>query len=58
LTFLGLPIALFLTRFTQYRKSEKTKEVLLWLYLIIMAGFYFRIEIMEIYEDLLGNVSF
>lgn len=58
LAFLGLPLSIFLVRFTQYQKSEKTKEILLWLYLAIVAGFYFRYEIMEIYDDLLGNVAF
>ena len=58
LAFLALPLSIFLVRFTQYQKSEKTKEILLWLYLAIMAGFYFRYEIIEIYNDLLGNVAF
>src|SRR5690606_31873427 len=58
LCFLALPVSLFLTRFVQYQKSIVLKEVLLWIYLAIMAGFYFRFEIIKIYEDLLGNVTF
>lgn len=58
LAFLGLPIAVFLTRFTQYQKSETVKEILLWVFLATMAGFYFRNELVEIYQDLLGNVTF
>ena len=58
LAFLGLPLAIFLTRFTQYQKSNTVKEVLLWLYLATMLGFYFWENLLEIYEDLLGNVAF
>lgn len=58
LAFLGLPISIFLTRFTQYQKSETLKEILLWIYILSMGGFYFRNELMKIYHDLLGNVAF
>lgn len=58
LAFLGLPISIFLTRFTQYQKSETLKEILLWIYILSMGGFYFRNELMKIYYDLLGNVAF
>ena len=58
LAFLGLPISIFLTRFTQYQKSETLKEILLWIYFLTMGGFYFRNELMKIYYDLLGNVAF
>lgn len=57
LAFLGFPIAIFLTRVVQYQKNDKIKEVFLWLYLIFMTAFYFRSQIIEIYQDLLGNVS-
>ncbi|HUH36116.1 MAG TPA: DUF6427 family protein [Moheibacter sp.] len=58
LAFLGLPIAIFLTRITQYHTSFVFKELFLWSYLLTMTGFYFSKEIVEIYQDLLGNVSF
>ncbi len=58
LAYLGLPLTIFLTRFTQYQKSETLKEILLWVFLLTMGGFYFREEIIEIYNDLLGNVAF
>lgn len=58
LVFIGLPLSIFLTRFTQYQKSETLKEVLLWVYLLTMGGYYFRNELVNIYQDLLGNVAF
>ncbi len=58
LAFLGLPLTIFLTRFTQYQKSGVLKEILLWVYLIAVSGYYFRAEIIDIYMDLLGNVTF
>ncbi len=58
LAFLGLPIAIFLTRFTQYQKSETLKEVIIWIYLATMIGYLFRAELVELYQDLLGNIAF
>lgn len=58
LMFLGLPLTVFLTRLTQYRPTEFQKNLLLWIYLIVMLAFHFREELKEIYLDLLGNVTF
>lgn len=58
LIVLGLPISIFLGRFTQFQNSVWTKESFLWFFLVFMLVFYFRIEIIEIYNELLGNVSF
>ncbi len=58
MVFLGFPIAIFLTRVVQYQKNQKVKELFLWLYLAFITAFYFRSEISEFYQDLLGNVSF
>lgn len=58
LAVLGFPVSTFLARLVQYQKSPVRKEVFLWIYLAIMAGFYFREEIVMIYNDLLGNVAF
>lgn len=58
MVFLGFPIAIFLTRVVQYQKKQKVKELFLWLYLAFITAFYFRSEISEFYQDLLGNVSF
>lgn len=58
MVFLGFPIAIFLTRVVQYQKNQKVKELFLWLYLAFITAFYFRNEISEFYQDLLGNVSF
>ncbi len=58
LAVLGLPISLFLGRFTQYQKTEWVKEFFLWGFLAFVAVFYFRNEILMVYDDLLGNVSF
>lgn len=58
LVILGLPISVFLSRYVQYMHSKIWKEVILWGFLAVMAGFYFREEIIEIYNDLLGNVAF
>lgn len=58
LAFLALSIAIFLTRITQYQRSKIIREVFLWVYLLAMLGFYFRNDILNIYQDLLGNVSF
>lgn len=55
--FLALPTAIFLTRLAQYQKNEKFKEGLLWLFLVLMTGFYFRDEIVVVYQDLFGNVT-
>ena len=55
---LGLPVSIFLGRFTQFQKAGWLKEFFLWAYLIFMAAFYFRNEILLAYENLLGNVSF
>jgi len=58
MAFLGLPLAIFFTRFTQYQKSETLKGIILWVFLATMAGFYFWDNLLEIYADLLGNVTF
>lgn len=58
MVFLGFPVAIFLTRVVQYQKNQKVKELFLWLYLAFITAFYFRSEISEFYQDLLGNVSF
>lgn len=58
LAILGLPVSVFFGRYVQYQSSIVWKEVILWGFLVIMAGFYFRVEIAEIYNDLLGNVAF
>lgn len=58
LAVLGLPISVFLGRYTQFRVSALWKEFLLWTYAIVLLGFSFRGEIIEIYQDLLGNVRF
>lgn len=58
LIFLGLPVSIFLSRFVQYLNSDKYKEIWLWLYATVMAAFFFRIQIYEIFDNLLGNVSF
>lgn len=58
LVFLGLPLSIFLTRFTQYQKSETIKEIIIWVYLATMVGYFFQAEILELYQDLLGNVTF
>jgi len=55
---LGLPVSVFLGRFTQFQKTVWLKESFLWGYLIFMAMFYFRDEILMAYENLLGNVAF
>lgn len=58
MVFLGLPVSVFLARYIQYKSNLAFKEIVLWGFLAIMTGFYFRVEIAEIYHDLLGNVSF
>lgn len=58
LAFLGLPISIFFTRFSQYLTNRILQEVILWGYLAVMAAFFFRKEIFETYMDLLGNVMF
>lgn len=58
LAVLGLPVSVFLARYVQYMNSKAWKEVVLWGFLAVMAGFYFREEVAEIYLDLLGNVAF
>lgn len=58
MVFLGFPIAIFLTRVVQYQKNIKVKELFLCLYLVFICAFYFRSQIIEFYQDLLGNVSF
>lgn len=58
LMFLGLPISVFLSRFVYYRKSNSKKEVWLGLFAVAMAIYYFRNELIEIYIELLGNISF
>lgn len=58
LAFLGLPIAIFFSRFTQYLSSDVRKEIFIWLYILIMASFFFREEIYDAYQGLLGNVTF
>jgi len=55
---LGLPIAVFLGRFTQYQKTAWVKEFFLWGFLVFVSAFYFRNEILQVYNDLLGNVTF
>lgn len=57
LMFLGLPISVFLSRLTYYQPTRLRKEVLIILFLLTMVGFFFRTEVLEIYESLLGNVS-
>lgn len=56
--FMGLPVSVFLSRFLQYMKSDLKMEIWLWIYAAFMAVFYFRNEIGQIYNQLLGNVSF
>lgn len=58
LAVLGLPVAVFLGRFTQYQNNKWIKDFFLWGFLVFMAIYYFREEILMIYDDLLGNVSF
>lgn len=58
LIVLIFPVSMFLGRFIQYLRSIVWKEIILWGYLLVMAGFYFREEILKIYNDLLGNVAF
>jgi hypothetical protein len=58
LIVLALPVSIFLGRFTQFQNSVWTKEFFLWGFLVFMLAFYFRVEIVEIYNELLGNVSF
>lgn len=58
LAFLGIPISIFFTRFVQYQSSKLVQEIILWAFLICMMGFYFRVEILAFYQDLLGNVAF
>lgn len=58
LAAVGMPLAVFLGRYIQYQDSAVWKEVVLWSFLAVMAGFYFRYEVMEVYNDLLGNVVF
>jgi len=58
LAILGFPISVFLGRFTQYQTSKIWKEIFLWIYLLTILGFYFRFEIGEFYQELLGNVRF
>lgn len=54
----GLPLSVFLGRYIQYQESRVWREIVLWGFLTTMAGFYFRYEIMDIYDELLGNVVF
>jgi len=58
LVFFGFPISIFLGRYIQYQNSKVWKEIILWGFLATMAAFYFRSEIIEIYNELLGNVTF
>lgn len=58
LAVLALPISVFCARFVQYKENFALKEIILWGFLAILAGFYFREELTEIYTDLLGNVAF
>lgn len=58
LAVLGLPVSVFLARYVQYLNSKIGKEIIVWGFLVVMTAFYFRKEIMEIYNDLLGNVAF
>src|SRR5690606_10585439 len=58
LIVLGLPVSFFLARFTQFQDSVRVREFFLWGFLAFMLAFYFRIEIIEIYNELLGNISF
>lgn len=55
---ISLPLAVFLGRYVQYQSSAVWREIMLWIFLATLAGFYFRYEIMKIYDDLLGNVVF
>lgn len=58
LMFLGLPVSIFISRLTYYQPTKTRKEIIAWLFVVGVAGFYFRNEIAEIYLDLLGNVAF
>lgn len=58
LMFLGLPISIFISRLTYYQPTQSRKEIIAWFFLAGLAIFYFRNEIAQIYQDLLGNVSF
>lgn len=58
LAVLGVPISIFFTRFTQYQSSKMVQEIILWGFLVVMMAFYFRYEIGNFYQDLLGNVAF
>ena len=57
LMFLGLPISVFLSRLTYYQPTTLRKEVLMGIFILTLVGFFFRTEVVEIYESLLGNVS-
>lgn len=54
---LGLPFAVFFSRFTQYFKSRQNQEIFLWLYSISVLAYYFQDEIVRIYLDLWGNIT-
>jgi hypothetical protein len=58
LAFLGLPIAVFFTRFVQYQQTIWIQESILWGFLVVMAAFFFRAEIFGFYQEILGNVAF
>lgn len=59
--FLGIPVTLFLSRFTQYLYSLTLKNVLLWSYMVFISGFYFQEEIFNwiawVYNEWIGNVT-
>lgn len=58
LAFLGIPLTIFFTRFTQYLSNWVYQELLVGTFLLTLVGFYFRKEISQFFIDLLGNVTF
>lgn len=58
LLFLTAPVTLFMSRFARYLKPKIYRELLLWVWLLICGGWFFREELTEIYISLLGNVAF
>jgi len=58
LMFLGFPASIFLSRFVQYVSTAAKKESWLWLFAIFAMVYIFEDELIQLYNSILGNVSF
>lgn len=58
LMFLGFPISIFLSRFVQYASTAGKKEFWLWLFAVFAMTYIFEDELIQLYDSVLGDVSF